>query len=731
MSGKISGLGLMALLSAGPLSAAPSLVANGDFTDVAAFSSTCRTGEGKDGSIGLVTEDLTWNKCVRLVLGKANGTADLWVGGADGAVGFPVEPETLYDYSFALKDADASVRVVVKAWGEGLSEKGQAVATTTGVLLRNKIGNTWKPFKGSFTAPKGATRAVLSFILFRYKSDLKAGDSVLVDNVVVRNASGDFRAFAKSFGRPFSVAPVQATVDPSIPFRPEEVMSPPKRIDVRAAVNEQKALPIAVANLTDRLAVYRVVLEHDDSRYARLVGRRRGLKGLPAEAMTVREAVRMRASDTDYGEHFLDPLPKMNEAMTITVPPHEAGLVLFDFDLAGVPSGKYEGCLRVIPLFELAAKGGKEGYRGEMQEIPVSLEVLPIVLPAQAVRPAYFDGGAINEAMFRQMVDLGTRLFLITPFAFRFATDGAGNVLDRYEPRTDFPYADARQFFANHLAWAKKYGIKANFEISFRCYRTCCRMYKRKEGTPEADRTWLQWLAAVKKLVNGTGVADADFVLQLTDEPGPKDRAETLRLIKLSKTSYPTLRFCLSFFGSWTEAELREIEPYLDQYSLQDLVFLRNPGFHAYVDELIAKGKVIYHYTCETRTDADRDYEYRQNAWIGERYNVTGNGLYHMMDNYSSEAGAGDWIFRPLACMLYRSHEDVIPSLRAIALRQGIQDVKYLKALVDACGDTSEVKRFISDSVKRVTDNPAFGDRGVADKVVNETIGLILKGRRL
>ena len=155
------------VFSAGSLSAAPSLVANGNFTDVAAFSSTCRTGDGKDGSIELVTEDLTWNKCVRLTLGKANGTADLWVGGADGVVGFPVEPETLYDYSFALKDAGASVRVAVKVWGEGLPEKGQAVATTTGVLLRNKIGNTWKLFKGSFTVPKGATRAVLSFILFR------------------------------------------------------------------------------------------------------------------------------------------------------------------------------------------------------------------------------------------------------------------------------------------------------------------------------------------------------------------------------------------------------------------------------------------------------------------------------------------------------------------------------------------------------------------------------------
>ena len=61
--------------------------------------------------------------------------------------------------------------------------------------------------------------------------------------------------------------------------------------------------------------------------------------------------------------------------------------------------------------------------------------------------------------------------------------------------------------------------------------------------------------------------------------------------------------------------------------------------------------------------------------------------------------------------LLYRAGNEFMPSVRAMALRQGVQDVKYLDVLRKKSGGCAKIAEFLREAVVTVTENPAGGDR--------------------
>ena len=175
-----------------------------------------------------------------------------------------------------------------------------------------------------------------------------------------------------------------------------------------------------------------------------------------------------------------------------------------------------------------------------------------------------------------------------------------------------------------------------------------------------------------------------------------------------------------------TVKELEAFEPLLDGYIFHDHVFLRNPGYHEHLAKLRKAGRSITHYTCSTRMTEDLDREFRQNAWMAERWNLTGNWIYQGIDAKGG-TGAPNFKLCQHGGLLYRSGEAFMPSLRGLALRQGVMDVKYLAALRKIGKDDPSAQKFLATAAQRVTDNPAGGDRRVADNVRDEAAELILK----
>jgi hypothetical protein len=121
----------------------------------------------------------------------------------------------------------------------------------------------------------------------------------------------------------------------------------------------------------------------------------------------------------------------------------------------------------------------------------------------------------------------------------------------------------------------------------------------------------------------------------------------------------------------------------------------------------------------------DLDREFRQNAWMCERWGLNGNAIYQAIDGQGG-AGARNWKLTTAGGLLYRAGERFLPSVRAMAFRQGVEDVKYLAVLKKMAGETEEVRKFLQESALTVTENPPGGDRYIPDRVREKAAEMIL-----
>jgi len=688
------------------LGAAENLIVNGDMGDEALFAKECRSDGGKTGRLTLSVEDLTWNKCGKLEVvateKSAQGTdvinANAWIGcnKAGSLPGFPVKPNATYEFSIDLRGTPERVRVAARTFSTDDCWKGAETRLTT--VSMTKIGTDWQTFRGTFkTGPKDVRTALCVQMWcdaqFKDAQQYKVGDWVMFDNVSVRDRQGDIAAFAAKVKKPFVVAPVPVTADLRVPFVPEEIQNPPEKIVVKAAVNELKAVPLALANLTGELAEYRVSLETtDDALKVNKYDGAFGLNGFPAERIVVRKAMRVKENDLYANKLRLDPLVKMDEASTIGVPALEAGLLWFDFDTRDVKPGKYVGRLRIISLGEIGtAKRPPKGGYGDLvfdcpglRDIPFELEALPIVLDREPAAPLSLFSPPETEAMFDAQLALGCREFLISPWAFAFGRDAQGNFdPQQYKPQK-WSGGDARKVVLDTLRWAKARGVPVRFTLMYSCWET----YKSFQGAKAANeeerlKGWASWLTAVKAFMNDQGMDDADYSLEIQDEVKREKLDEVIRALEVAKKAVPSLRFTNTFLGGkkpFTVAELERFRPYLDEYVFHDYAFLRNPGYRDYVAQLVAAGKRVSHYTCSTRMNEDLDREFRQNGWMAVRYGLKGNAIYQGIDAEGG-VGARNWKVTSYGGVLYRAGHAFLPSVRALALRQGLEDAKYVSLL--------------------------------------------------
>lgn len=494
--------------------------------------------------------------------------------------------------------------------------------------------------------------------------------------------------FAKFREQKFSVAVLPVCSDYACPFLPEEIFDPTTNIHLVAAVNEIKAMPLAVANLTDRLEDCLVMLETEANEYVGDFG----LKGFPAGQVKVRRAVRMRDAAGDAPAMRFDPLMPSDGACAVTVPSHEAALVWFDFDTADVKPGTYVGRLRVIPLAEAGRfvrrpKGGwaDRDYVGKMQTIPVTLEVQPIVLPKRAPITGGFYQHVPNEEAYGLAADIGGERHEISPYRFPISGDA--------------PEISAR--IAMEREWAKRRGIPLRYDIHYSVYTYRCEGLKDPQA---ADRIWVPYLRNVKRIMNASGVPDEDYWIETADEPKAADLKTLIRAHRQAKEALPTVRLCVTI-AAWElpEAELRELAEVTDEFIFWGRSYFTDPQKKRFVADFRARGGTVCHYMCGTSMRLPLDSYFRHHAWIGERYALDGNYLYELSKLVKC-FGSTDFKELTAGDILYYAYGKAVPSVRYCAFREGITDVKYLAALRAAAGDDPEAKAFLDQAAKEVLD---------------------------
>ena len=482
----------------------------------------------------------------------------------------------------------------------------------------------------------------------------------------------------------FAVTKVAPIDDFTAPYNPSSINPEMEKtgIELKAGINEFESLPIAVSNLTDATESYRVIIfgyEDNGIEVADLKGESEGMI-FPASAIEMKEAVRVKDGDGEmHGQRF-DPLPAMNRAYTITVPPRESGLVWVTFNCAGAKPGVYKGTLRVIPLNQSAkfvlANGWQ--YEGKMKDVPLKLEIWPIELSPEPIVSSWLMRSAGNEKFFVDMIRHGCRDFQISPWLFKTTFNKDGSIKE-----TDHKMVD--KAVRDHLDWAKKHEVKIKFPVWYSCHDIFYKEFAKKEfkiGSPEWEKAWTSWLGSIQDVFKRHNIPETDYSLEIFDEP--KDFNEAMLCVRAAKKACPSMRMTITLgCPHWPVDEIREMGGVADELYVHDSYWGGAKAYSELFKELKGKGKTVSYYICPYQTlVVYPPYQcYRLYAWKGHQRGLDGIGICKYMSGPGGYYGRGSWKENSADCVVYNSFNEPITSIRFECMRDGMDDVKYLDLL--------------------------------------------------
>ena len=637
----------------------------------------------------------------------------------------------------------ARVRIPFAAIGLGRATRpGETLPFNVAVSRKSGQLATWAPVVTGFGDLPHFGRLVCG----SYREGLK--ENYDVDEACANRAAYERRAaeletaarqreLDRFADRAFTVTVLPVDTDYAIPFVPRESFHPVTNIHLKGAVNERIGLPVAILNLRDHDETYVVRLETDtaDPAPGRDFAEKQfngtwGLKGFPETQLVARVALRFKDTDTTPVTRRYEMLPKMNEACTVMVPAHEAGVAWFDFDTADVKPGTYRGRLRVIPLGEASEWKSHRGvayhhrvYEGQMQDVPVALEVRPIVLAREPKRPFGFFQDATTEGQFELMHEIGTREFQASPWSFDWARTADGH-FDYARPVE--AVGTAGEGIRKMLAWGKARGFTPTFFIGFSAFD----VFRGKCGglKNDLDRAlalWPEYLRGVKRCMNAWGVPDSDYNIEVYDEPNPKRFDEIRRVMTAAKKTLPDVRLTITLGAEILGADdMKKLDPYVDGWILYSHGYFGRPDHRAYVADALARGKTVWHYTCGESGRMPIYETYRLHPWFGARHNLTGNQFF-VFQTMTGGYGPADFKTAASSGIAYRSFESTMPSLRYMSMRRGVEDLKYLDLLEKVAGDRPKVKKFLAEAPVKVVETERH-DKTTPDRLREQAAEMIL-----
>ena len=547
------------------------------------------------------------------------------------------------------------------------------------------LANSGKLYCGPF--PKGMTRAE-----FEAEEARKAADAVQAKLDSVRDAK-------------ILAAPVGITDDFSLPYLPDALFDPVSKIELRAAVNELKPLPLALMNNTDQVRSYRISVEIPKAKA------RDWHNGKLFPGVTYRQAIRFRDNGQGTSAIF-DPLADLGPARIVTVGPREAVLLWFDFDTANLKPGAYEGRIRIITLNgkgQFAKRGpgyGNLNYDGDMKDIPLKLTVNDFELSKDPAIPADFFSPAPNDSVIKLQAEAGQRIFGINPWSLKYPIRNGKMV----------PEAPAAE---RQIEFVRSKGFD-RFFIGFSCKHVFIQLY----GQKNASR-WGEWIETTGLLMKKHHIPPEKCFLEIYDEPDPKILPEILETLREARRANPGFKLSITLGAHIMPPEdMKKLAPLVDDWTLWSYGYFTRPEHLAFIAGEKKRGVTFGHYTCSTGIRSSLAREFRRNAWFGEYHQLQSNAMFVAFSGLVNCA----WKGLPEGSLIYFAGEDDIaqPSVRYMAVRQGMTDVKYLAKLREVGKDSPEAQKFLKTAAKRVVVDFAH-DPSMPDKVREEAAQLILK----
>ena len=455
----------------------------------------------------------------------------------------------------------------------------------------------------------------------------------------------------------------------------ENILDPDKTIELTALVNEHKVLPLAIMNRTEKTETYRIVVRNTNPKDEI---DRNGLDG-GFDGITLREALAVKDSDAAGADRIFDPLPKMNEAQTLTIEPGAVRLCWISFDCDR--PGKFRGAIRIIPLGEPAVVK-RNYYSGKMKDYPLVLNVLDYSLKPLRAQGLWGASG-ISENFFQAHQALAPGEILISPWSFAFRFDAQGNVINRLPGLTE----KIRRW---HVLYPKYHSNpKFKFALAYSVYDTMVRAFLPKTirpHSPECMNAFRNYLRAMAALMHDAGVPESEYCIELVDEPHGKYFERHLQMAKAAREALPNGNFVMTWapqnFG-YTPEMIRKFIPYVDRHMFHHLL-LRDEKYVPVIEEVKRiPGKYYGYYVCSTSMREDLHRYYRMVGWKGFQTGARFYHVYTLCESPWGNPGAVNWKLAAAGGLFLRAGDTAVPTIRSEALREGFTDIRYLELLND------------------------------------------------
>lgn len=404
-----------------------------------------------------------------------------------------------------------------------------------------------------------------------------------------------------------------------------------------------------------------------------------------AQHITLRRAI---AVPDGLGRMVWDALPELDDSQSITIPPGEVRQLWLTISTKGLAPGTHEATLFL----------GSLEHDPTIREVPITIEVLPVALPDGGVPRmnwSHADPRQTSDQALKDMIDHGVSV-VYAPSPPVVTVDAKGNVTGEGD-WTAFDAALARlpDYFQVYV-----HGPPA---------RTWPEGISPEQGSDLYNTGFQNAVRAFVAHMESIGWGYERWAFYPHDEPwltGKKHLKYLRYFCEQVKAGDPRARNYTDPTGGMKAEYMEGWEDLIDVWQCEVNWLKRDPELRAWFAEN-AKEFLAYEATDPGKNLLPLGY-YRSYGWIGAALGIDGYGwwVYRYSDLWWPKGG---W------SMVYPNGDQVVPSRRWEAARDGLEDFKMLKLLREAAADADR---------ERATALMALHDEAVG-KVAGWQIGLI------
>ena len=335
-----------------------------------------------------------------------------------------------------------------------------------------------------------------------------------------------------------------------------------------------------------------------------------------------------------------------------------------------------------------------------MKDFPLTVKVLDYKLPY--LGDICLWGRDENDSFFDFNMEMNAGSFILSSFAFKFDFDADGNRIQKY---IELPAAAARA----KLLREKYPHIKTKFFVGYSTFLvSTTRINKLDIFTPRGRQAWMEQIRGIAESMKRAGVDYDEYTVELFDEPLLKDMKRDLEAVRLARLADPKMRLSITWCTDgggkqkrYQAEHIREFDKYLSEH-----VFWhglpRRDSFKKMISEFKSKNKLCGFYACSTSMQLSLYNYYRMHAWKAADCNTSDPiMLYNMINCSWGASGATSWKRAESGGITYRYGDRCIKTIRSEALRQGLDDLRYIKLLQQIPGGETLAAEYL----KKVNSN--------------------------